>query len=281
MNRFRHAQQVLTVLIVSLAIFRSLSAEDPPKKVEPSQAVKEAREHMAEFTVDSAAKDRAGPIEMLPNPLLTYGDAARNNEAGTLWAWGKSGRPVAFLELYRNVGKDQPWVHALTLTSPELIQLKGPTGQRWTPKKSHFALRDVPGSPEVGSQLAMRLRQMKEISRRFEAHEFWDPNNSRFEMRLLVQPVHRYQDEAAKVIDGTVFVLAHGTNPEVLVQIEASAGEKSPRWKYSLVRLGSAELHVSIDGKEVWTEPRTPGIVGQPVDPYWLFWTAPTRTASQ
>ncbi|MBC7817402.1 MAG: hypothetical protein IAG10_10975, partial [Planctomycetaceae bacterium] len=248
------------------------SDEDSSKKVE-SPARKEAREHMSEFTVQSAAKGRDGLIEILPNPLLTFGDAARSAEAGTLWAWGKSGRPVAFLELYRNFGNDQPWVHALTLTSPELIQLTGPNNQRWTPKKSHFVLKDVPNSPEVSAQPAIRLRQMKEISRRFEAHQFWDPDNSRFEMRLLVQPVHRYHDEASKLIDGAVFVMAHGTNPEVLVQIEAHVAEKTSTWKYSVVRLGSAEMHVLLDGKEVWTEPRTPGIVGQPVDPYWLFLT--------
>ncbi|MFM9962149.1 MAG: hypothetical protein ACKV2Q_13090 [Planctomycetaceae bacterium] len=243
-----------------------------PQK-EESLALKEAREHVFELKA-SSLRTREALIELLPNPLLTYGDAARNNEAGTLWTWGKSGRPVAFLELYRNIGKDQPWVHALTLTSPELIQLDAPTGQRWTPKKSHFVLKDVPDSPEVGVQPVIRLRQMKEISRRFEAHQFWDPDNSRFEMRLLVQPVHRYHDEASKLIDGAVFVLAHGTNPEVLLQIEAHAGEPS-RWRYSLVRLGSAEMHVLLDGKEVWTEARTPGVVGQPVDPYWLFLTAP------
>ncbi len=256
------------------------SEEDSPKKVE-SPALKTARAHMSEFTVQSSAKGRDGLIEMLPNPLLTYGDAARNNEAGTLWAWGKSGRPVAFLELYRNIGNDQPWVHALTLTSPELIQLTGANNPRWTPKKSQFVLKEIPDSPEVSAQPAIRLRQMKEISRRFEAHQFWDPDNSRFEMRLLVQPVHRYHDEAVKVIDGAVFVLAHGTNPEVLVQIEADAAQQPPRWKYSLARLGSAEMHVLLDGKEVWTEARTPGVLGQPVDPYWLFLTAPNPAASK
>ena len=257
------------------------SDDDTPKKSEPSTAVKEASTHVSEFTVQRSAKGRLAPIEMFPKPLLIYGDAARNNDSGTLWAWGTSGRPVAFLELYRNVGNGQPWAHALTLTSPELIQLKGPTVRQWTPKSSHFALKDFPDSPEVGDKPAVRLRQMKEITRRFEAHEFWDPNNSRFELRLLVQPVHRYQDESAKLTDGAVFVLAHGTNPEVLIQIEAHADEQSPRWRYSLVRLGSAELHVSLDGTEVWKEARTPGIVGQPVDPYWLLITPPTLTNSK
>ena len=256
----------------------AVSADDDSPKAAESAALMAAREHMSEFTVHSSVKGRDAVIEMLPNPLLTYGDAARNNEAGTLWAWGKSGRPVAFLELYRNVGQNQPWVHALTLTSPELVQLAGPTEKRWTPKSSHFALKDVPNAPDVGDKPAVRLRQMKEINRRFEAHEFWDPNNSRFELRLLVQPVHRYLDESAKLTDGAVFVLAHGTNPEVLIQIEAHADEQPPRWRYSLVRLGSAEMHVSIDGKEVWKQDRTPGIVGQPVDPYWLLITPPTLT---
>ncbi len=273
---------ILTAMLAAVLTLPSdgLSDEAVPKKPE-SSALREARDHMHEFTVTSSAKEHDPTIELLPNPLLTYDDATRNNEAGTLWAWGKAGRPVAFLELYRNVGKDQPWVHAFTLTSPELIQLTGPTERRWTPQSSHFALRDFPDSPDVGDKPAVRLRQMKEISRRFEAHEFWDPNNSRFEMRLLVQPVHRYQDESIKLTDGAVFVLAHGTNPEVLIQIEAHADEQPPHWRYSLVRLGSAELHVSIDGKEVWKQDRTPGIVGQPVDPYWLLITPPTLTNSK
>lgn len=267
----------LAVILTLLTMVRS--EEDSPKKSEPSPAMKEARAHMSEFNAVSSANGREAPIEMLPHPLLTFGDAARIAEAGTLWAWGKSGRPAAFMELYHGVGIGQPWVHALTLTSPELIQLKAPALQNWTPKKSHFALKDVPDSPQVNSQPSARLRQMKEISRRFESHQFWDPDNSRFELRLLVQPVHRYQDEAAKLTDGAVFVLAHGTNPEVLLQIEAHAAEQPPRWKYSLVRLGSAEMHVLLDGKEVWTEPRTPGVVGQPVDPYWLLLTASSRAA--
>lgn len=255
----------------------SKKVDDSPKKAE-SAIIKEAREHMTLLSAKSSGDGTEAEVELLSNPALSYGDAARNWEGGTLWVWGKSGRPAAFMELFRDVGTNQPWIHALTLTSPELIQLTGPIGKRWTPKKSHFELKDVPDSPEVSDRPVVRLRQMKEISRRIEAHEFWEPNNSRFELRLLVQPVHRYQDESAKVIDGTVFVLAHGTNPEVIVQIEAHASEP-PRWQYSFVRLAGGELHVSFDNKEVWTAPRN--VTDQSVDPYWLFWSPPTQPAAK
>ena len=112
---------------------------------------------------------------------------------------------------------------------------------------------------------------MKEISRRFESHEFWDPDNSRFELRLLIQPVHRYSDESQSVIDGAVFVLAHDTNPEILVQLEAHGDVNDAHWKVSFSRLGSAELHVLLDGKEFRTAPRTPNVVGESTDPYWLM----------
>ena len=74
--------------------------------------------------------------------------------------------------------------------------------------------------------------------------------------------------------------MAHGNNPEVILLIEA-LGDKADaaRWHYSLSRLGSAELRVEIDGKEVWRQDRTPGIVGRPIDPYWIF-TSPSEAAA-
>ena len=93
-------------------------------------------------------------------------------------------------------------------------------------------------------------------------------------MRLLAQPVHRYADAEVGIQDGAAFVIAHGTNPEVVVLIEALGKTlATSRWHYSFARLGSAELHVELDGKEVWRQGRTPGVVGQPTDPYWLFLT--------
>jgi hypothetical protein len=178
------------------------------------------------------------------------------------------------MELYRPLGENQPWVHALTATSPRLGTMDDSAGHRWTPRASHFVSTEIPEGGNVPDTAPQRLRRSKELSRRFSAHQFWDPDNSRSELRLLVQPVLRYRDEEAKVLDGAVFVLAHGTNPEVLLQIEAIAVEPQPVWKSSLVRLGSAEMHVELDGREVWTVPRTPGVVGRPEDPYWLFITA-------
>jgi hypothetical protein len=165
-------------------------------------------------------------------------------------------------------------VHAVTLTGQRRVTMTTPAKAPWTPEKTQVEPNPFPGVAAPEAKEPLRMRQMKDLARRFAAHEFWDPDNSRFEMRLLVQPVLRYRDPASRIHDGAVFVLAHGTNPEVILLIEALGDTlEASRWHYSLARLGSAELHVALDGKEVWVQGRTPGVVGQSSDPYWLFFS--------
>lgn len=274
-----HRVSLIGAFAVIALVATSAHAEDDQQKEQKDAevaALKIARQHMTllKFHVSKAGDEVE--VEPLPNPVLVYGDIVRKHESGTLWVWGKTGRPAAVMELYRDGDKNTPWIHALTMTSTASIRFKGTEGPQWTPKSSHFKLQDVPGKLEVADQPVARLRQMKEISRRFEAHEFW---NGRHELRLLVQPVHRYEDEANNVIDGAVFIIAHGTNPQVILQIEAVADETPPRWKYSLAREGSGETHVLLDGKEVWTVPQTG--IGTPLEPYFLLYTAPKPTSPQ
>jgi hypothetical protein len=67
-----------------------------------------------------------------------------------------------------------------------------------------------------------------------------------------------------------VFLLAVDNNPQILLLIESLATEKEgSRWQYLLARVSSAELHVALDGQEVWDQGRTPGIIGQSTDSYW------------
>src|SRR5688500_18742027 len=60
-----------------------------------------ATEHMQELSMRLV--DGEDDVELVDRPLLTYGDSARANKNGTLWAFGKSGRPLAVLELYQGL----------------------------------------------------------------------------------------------------------------------------------------------------------------------------------
>jgi hypothetical protein len=269
------------VIIAGIALALRAQDGDSNRPEEDQKArLRRATEHIKEFDMRVVGKDVEGKdtenaaevVELVEQPLLIFGDTVRLHENGTLWAFGKSGRPVAFVELFQGRGSAN-WARAVTLTSQTRgFVMVAPGGTRWTPQTTQIDPVVIPGSNAPAANETVRLRQMKDLARRFTAHEFWDPNNSRFELRLLVQPVHRYSNTKAGLHDGTAYILAHGTNPEIVLLIEA-LGEKleASRWHFSLARSGSAELHVEIDGKEVWKQGRTPGVFGQPTDPYWMF----------
>jgi hypothetical protein len=225
----------------------------------------------------SDAKDADEMISPIERPLLLFGDDPRNLTRGILWGWG-TGRPVAVAELWRGRAEGSPHAVSLTLTGSAHVNLTADGAAKWQPAETQVEFIPLPESPPVAAREAARLRQIKEISRRFTAHEFWDPENSRFELRLLVQPVHRYQDTEADIQDGALFVLAHGTNPEALLFIEAAGTTvEKARWQFGLVRSSNAELHAELDGKEVWTEPRVKGGSTRPAHPYFVFSLPPAN----
>jgi len=219
------------------------------------------------------------PIEPVDRKLYSYSDSARLIADGGIWAWGTTGRPLAMAKAWKNRNGTQ--TYAFSLTSDELAIVRGPQAKIWMPEKTQVEPAELTGAPAPDPQSAVRLRQLKEQARRFTAHEFWNPDNSRFELRLLPQPVHRYQDEKRKIDDAAIFLLAYDNNPQILLLIEMlrpAAG--AARWQYLLARVSSADLHVLLDGKEVWAQDRTPGIVGTPTDYYWHMVTMPEPTNS-
>jgi len=255
-----------------------LAAEDTPAEAENQARAKALLEHLQSISMEKVKAETRSLVPLVERPLLTFTDPTRANDHGTVWAWSTGGRPVAMVEVYQPAGQMQR-IHAMTLTSTDLVMGSISKQLVWMPQSSAIEFQPFPKAPKPADREVTRQSQLKELSRRFEAHEFWDPDNSRFELRLLVQPVYRYRDLDQKIVDGAVFILAHGTNPEAVLLIEAH-GETAAtaEWKYGLVRLGSAEMHASLDGNEVWKLDRTPNVAGKPTDPYWLCFTQIEKT---
>jgi hypothetical protein len=257
-------------MAIVCAGFRSLAQESPGNlSDEERERVRKATvEHVKRFVVTGKEDQRYEPVD---KPLLASSDLSRG-ELGALWAFGAEGRPVAALELFKNSAiSSAPWTQVLTLTTDQLVTTQFPPAYAWTPQQSQLEMQPLEAASTPAQRSTLRERQIKIIARRFDAHEFWDPNNSRFELRLLESPLHAYKDEAAGIMDGALFAFVHGTNPEVLLLIEAhKSAQGGLQWKYGLVRMGSAEMHVNLDGEEIWQIGRTPGVAGNSRAPYWI-----------
>ena len=79
-----------------------------------------------------------------------------------------------------------------------------------------------------------------------------DFKGEKSELRLMTQPLIRYQPTAGPATDGAIFSLAVGTDPEALLILEARHAGEALRWEFAFARFHFVTLVAQHAGKEVW-----------------------------
>jgi hypothetical protein len=275
------------LLVLALAVGSTVPVGAPPGKTpevkkdksEPDASTKAGEENRREaervvrgIEVEILSDDQWIKVPRIEAPLLFYSDPTRNNDRGSVWGWGPKGRPVALLELYQNTEVRTRWALAICNTSGGKLRARREGAPWWLENDSATELKDVPGAAAPAAEAAVRQRQLKLLAQKFTGHQFWDPDNTRYDLRLLKRPLHTYKDEAGGILEGGLFTLANGTNPEIVLFIEAREDPKNKEksvWQYAVGRLAHAELHLEYDGKEVFEAPRGNRVAGRD-KPYFL-----------
>jgi hypothetical protein len=273
---------IAAILVLSTAIAGSpAGSSSEPKKDKTErgaganadeQSRREAEQLVRGIELEILSGDKWTEVGRIEKPLLYYGEPTRNNDRGGVWGWGAKGRPVALLELFQDTNVRTRWVFAVCNTSGGKLRARRAGAPWWQENDSAAELKHIPGAPAPAADAALRQRQLKLLAQKFTGHEFWDPDNTRYELRRLTQPLCRYRDEATGILDGALFALANGTNPEIMVFVEARVDPKNSSktaWQYAVGRLAHAELHLEYDGKEVFRAPRGDKVSASNA-PYWL-----------
>jgi hypothetical protein len=226
--------------------------------------------------VSLGAGAAAQPLPVRREPLQRWNDPTMGIGESTLWAFGERGRPIALVTMELSAdparGKDaQSWGLEFILLTNEALTVEGRNELRsrnapksgnskpvlggdihWTPTPPGLAFRDVPDAPSPAPTAQSRLLQMKELVRRFSAvaHPTQQPSL----LRLMPHPIDRYSDPEVGQIDGTIFFFSIGTNPEVMVLLEAQGPTVAKAaWRYAVAPLTVAPLEVAIDKRQVWS----------------------------
>jgi hypothetical protein len=221
-------------------------------------------------------KGNRAPAVITSEPLHRWTDPTREFSGGALWAWKHSGRPIALvaIELY---GK--AWSYEFVSLSTGRLTADD-ARLHWAPSRAGIKFEALAGAPDPAADEAGRLRQMKALARRFEAREFWAGRYNT--LRLLTQPIDRYADPASGAVDGTIFTYANGTNPELLLLVEARReGDAPAKWCYAAAPLAKAALYLKLGSEEVWTAPIKTDVVFKPEDTYFIALTPRERAAGQ
>jgi hypothetical protein len=250
-------------LLVSILL--TLGQAEPTPSAEPVRSASDVDRgdetvrmaHAAAARYRIVGESPQTPLTLQKSPILKWSNANDGSLFGSVELWTAAGRPAAVASFYRWY-VDQEKVHAeFKSLSPGPLQATRDGETAWDASSSDikFQLLKHDSSPSDSPQ--QRLRQMREIARRFSA-AVHPPGAGNTSLRLLTQPLYRYEQAPAEVIDGALFAFAQGTDPEVLLLLEAQETPAGAVWNYAIARLNMYELSVMLDEKEVWRIERLP-----------------------
>ncbi len=254
------SRSTLRVLLISATVF---SMTDPllgdPQADEKARAEEFrvlAKREAAAYTMRLESSER--PLTLQPEPILKWSNPVIGSIYGDVFIWTADGRPEAVASIYK-------FYSPLTHRANEFhsLALGKLTAERdgiavWTPSRAGLELKPIPGAPAPADSAAARLRQMRAMAQEFTGRQTSREGVDR-DMRLLAQPIYRYENTKGDLIDGGLFVFVLGTDPEAFLLIEARRPPKgAAEWHFGATRMNSITLRISHRGREIWTAGELP-----------------------
>ena len=215
----------------------------------------------AEFAIyrDASRKER---VELRRKPVLVCSDPVRGGGDGAVFVWTSRGRAevIGTIFSFPSTGPRMLFheFHSLSLSVLD-VSRSGTHASTWTPLAPGIEMAAITGAPRPARSAPQRLSQMRAMTRDFSATTK-DHTDRRLELRLLPQPLYRYESTDPDVLDGALFAFVTATDPEALLVIEARkpAPADGPVWDYAICRLTDLGLLVRHKGKDVFTAPLIP-----------------------
>jgi hypothetical protein len=240
-------------LVLALLMVAADPDEGSAKKLRPIY-VKEAEEYA--ITIASEPKTA---LELKKEPVFEWSNPVRDGvQQGAVFVWLRDGRPAALGCVFSHTDDTFPGrrvMHEFHALDTEKLTVTRPKEalNEWKPEAG-LERNELPDAPAPADTPATRLIQMKKLVQAFTG-DSTDGNGKHWDLRLLPAPLYRYPSAKAGTIDGALFVFVStaGTDPEVLLLIEARQEKDKTRWEFACGRFSDRNLYVKYKEKEAWS----------------------------
>ena len=247
-----------------------------PAKVEESKTEDKLKSRRLEYMKSSVKEyeflvgpDFESKLALIPEPLLRFTNPVSGLQDGGFIVWkSDSGRPMVGAQVF--LTSEDLWIHEFQSLAPVLLRVVRNGENVWEPGRAGAEVKLVPNAPVPAATAVQRLTQMRQISRRFSVSDEFEGREQSDELRLLSNPLMRFGDPEAETLDGGLFTYAHGTDPELLIVLEAKKVDDGYRWHYALAPMTGYALKAALDEMPVWEVPwRKPPF--DPKEPFYIF----------
>lgn len=213
---------------------------------------------LADSEAESYIFDRNGDrngFELQTSSKLNWTNPVTGSIRGRVFIWTYKDRPCAIASIFKFDEQTRITTEFHTLTN-RAFRVKRPDGAEWSPVEESLESISLRG-PSVASQRSARSVQMRLLARGFSAERI-DSDGSKWKLRLLPQPLYRYSAPEFGVVDGAVFVLAQGTNPDVILMIEAVESDDGIQWRCLTARMHRSKIILSRSNEVIQEFPEVP-----------------------
>jgi hypothetical protein len=245
--------QTLVACALALMMCGQAPAKDAVETQRRPDAEENRKRQLEEFAADAAKYEvtllapQPTRLELLAQPVLNWD--------GSAFVWLKDGRPEAIGALWKTVnarsGRPE-YGQAFHSLSGHPITAKFDGQLVWSPKAAGLEFRPVEGADAVAGDSRRRLVQLRSLAREFSAIQW---KTGRSQLRMLTQPIYRYEPTAGITKDGAIFAFTNtefGTDPDALLVLEARLADANLRWEYAFARFHYTQMSGNHQGKEVW-----------------------------
>jgi hypothetical protein len=263
-------RSLTAVLLLGFAFLKGAStlAEEPEKKAAAGAvAQKDADDNGWQKLFRAMAADyEIGSVDEPPRkfalrtaPVLRWSQPVRGGDDGAVYVWLDQGRPAVIGSIFAWPRDDGLRVvahemHALT-SAPMRAAYKG--NDVWTLADPALEMKRISGVAAPAASATQRLAQMRTLGRDFTATSI-ARDNREWELRLLAQPLYRYElKDHPELLDGAILAFVQGTDPEILLILEARRDGDKLYWQYALARFSDLKLFVKHFNAEVWNVPNS------------------------
>jgi hypothetical protein len=254
---FQSPIPLMVTAAIVLCLVPATWAQSPPNADDDAARTKRLKfmkDFLDEFSVFRDVRP-ADPLGMSKEPVLRWTNPVRNFFSdGSLFLWLNDQRPAAAATVSIR-GDGVLWLELASL-SPDALRCVRAGSNFWTPRKASLVEQPLPDAPAPAATDRMRLVQMRRLCEQFTVRT--EPVNEQpTELRLLTQPIYRYQVEADEIMGGAMFAFTETTDPEALLLLEAvrpRSGEAA-YWRYTLATMTSRPIVARLDGTMVWSVP--------------------------
>ena len=230
---------------------------------EKTQLLNSMKRRAAEYEM-YLGTDRKTKLSLLPEPVLRWANPVSGVKDGTVFLWTAADRPVIASSIFSYMPSRPVWIDQFQSLSESPLIAERRRRVVWYPSQAGIELKPLLDVPPPAKSAPLRLRQMRAMARDFTASVNWE-GRSHYELRLLSRPLYRYGKPDTEVVDGTLFTFAQGTNPEVLLLLEAHRGKTNLEWQYALAPMTSYAVEAKYKGTRVWVLPaRSHGVPNKP-----------------